>query len=125
MRSVIIDTSAWIEFFNKSGSNIGDKVAKLIEVDKAILIGVVLSELLCSTKNIKESGNIQILPEVLPYADIIPDDWIQTGNTLNRLRKKGITVPLTDTLIATVAKRNNYSILTLDKHFEHLAVLLV
>ena len=38
MKPVIIDTSGWIEFFNKPESKIGDSVAKLIETDNAIII---------------------------------------------------------------------------------------
>lgn len=124
MRPVIIDTSAWIEFFNKPESEIGDSVAKLIETDNAILMGVILAELLCGIRNKKEANTLGDLSEVLPYAHTGPEDWVQVGTTLNHLRKKGITVPLTDALIATVAKRNNYSILTLDKHFTHFAVPL-
>ena len=123
MRPVIIDTSAWIEFFNIPESEIGDSVAKLIETDNAILMGVVLAELLCGTRK-KDSTKLGDLFEVLPYAHTGPEDWVQTGTTLNHLRKKGITVPLTDALIATVAKRSNYSILTLDKHFTHFSVPL-
>ena len=125
MKPVIIDTSGWIEFFNKPESKIGDSAAKLIETDNAIIIGVVLAELLCGSRNKKESNKIQSLTEVLPYANTVPEDWVQAGTTLNNLRKKRITVPLTDALIAAMVKRNNYSILTLDKHFEFLAVSLV
>ncbi len=124
MRPVIIDTSAWIEFFNKSDSEIGDIAAKIIESDNVILMGVVMAELLCGIRNKKEANKLHDLFEVLPYADTVPEDWVQTGTALNHLRKKGITVPLTDALIATVAKRNNYSILTIDSHFTHLSTSL-
>lgn len=40
-----------------------------------------------------------------------------TGIISLELRKKGITVPLTDVLIASVAMRCKMKIYTLDKHF--------
>ncbi|MBX3176285.1 MAG: PIN domain-containing protein [Candidatus Hydrogenedentes bacterium] len=49
-------------------------------------------------------------------------DWETTGNLMRRLREQGITVPLTDALIATVAKRNGIAVLTADDHFRHLGV---
>lgn len=125
MNPVIIDTSAWIEFFNKTDSKIGDTTGKLIETDNAVLMGVVLAELLCGVKKKKEANQLQELMGILPYAGTTQNDWIQTGKTLNQLRKKGITVPLTDVLIASVACRNNFSVLTCDKHFLHLEVDLI
>lgn len=125
MNPVIIDTSAWIEFFNKSDSKVGDMTAKLIESDKAVLMGVVLAELLCGVKKKRETDQLQELREILPYADTTPNDWLNTGKTLNQLRKQGITIPLTDVLIGTVAKRNQFSVLTCDKHFGHLGVDLI
>ena len=41
------------------------------------------------------------------------------------LRSKGITVPVTDALIATLAQRNSVSILTIDKHFDYLSVTVI
>jgi len=37
-----------------------------------------------------------------------------------RLRKSGATIPLTDTLIASVAIRNGASVYTRDKHFNYI-----
>ncbi|MEY4268722.1 MAG: hypothetical protein RIS90_3257, partial [Pseudomonadota bacterium] len=37
----------------------------------------------------------------------------------------GVTLPLSDALIAAVARRNGVPILTADAHFQHLSVGLV
>jgi len=39
----------------------------------------------------------------VPCVEIDPDDWILTGKTLQKLRGKGLSIPLTNVLIATVA----------------------
>ena len=44
-------------------------------------------------------------------------DWIVAGEIGAALRKKGVTVPLADLIIYTVALNNNCSIFTLDSHF--------
>ena len=41
------------------------------------------------------------------------------------LKHKGITVPLTDALIAVIAKRHRVDVVTLDKHFKHLPVVVI
>jgi predicted nucleic acid-binding protein len=48
-----------------------------------------------------------------------------TGNTLRKLRGNGLSIPLTDVLIASIAIRNKMAVLTLDNHFEHLSVELI
>ena len=45
-------------------------------------------------------------------------------NILQKLRSQGITLPLTDALIAVIAQRYQVKVLTIDKHFQHLAVEL-
>ncbi len=42
----------------------------------------------------------------IPILDVTGEDWLATDNTLQALRKKGCTVPLTDVLIASVVQRN-------------------
>ena len=124
MNKVIIDTSAWIDFFRNQTGVTGDAVAALIEQDLAVITGPILSELLQGLKSRQEADNLGELVGILPFIEVIRGDWEQTGGLLRRLRQQGITVPLTDALIATVAKRQRFAVLTLDKHFEHLEVPL-
>lgn len=124
MTEVIIDTSAWIDFFRNKTGAVGDAVTALIEQDRAVITGPVLAELLQGLKNRQESEALDELLDILQFAEIDRTDWEKTGALLRKLRQKGITVPLTDALIAVVAKRNRYGVLTLDRHFEHLEVSL-
>lgn len=122
MNKVIIDTSAWIEFFNKSDSKISNTVYNLIEQNLAVITGPIITEILCGIRNKQELKLLTSLLDVIPCEDIIPSDWIETGMEMNKLRKIGVTIPLTDCLIGTITKRKNYQILTLDKHFDKLSV---
>ena len=49
-------------------------------------------------------------------------DWMAAGWSLGSLRRKGITVPLSDALIATLAERRALDVLTLDAHFDHFEI---
>lgn len=46
--------------------------------------------------------------------------WIEAGKTSFNLRRKGITIPTTDLIIASLAMENNCLILTLDPHFNKI-----
>ena len=119
---VLIDTSAWIDFFRNTGGAAGDVVAELIQLDQAYLTGPVMAELLHGAKGKQEMKSLEEVFATIPILDVTGEDWLATGNTLQALRKRGCTVPLTDVLIASVAQRNNMAVLTLDKHFQDLSV---
>ena len=120
--NVLIDTSAWIDFFRSNSGAAGDVVTDLIRLDKAYLTGPIIAELLHGVRVKKEISQLNFIFTTIPCLEINQNDWKVTGNTLRQLRGKGLSIPLTDVLIASVAIRNNMSVLTLDKHFQHLAV---
>ncbi len=122
MNNVLIDTSAWIDFFRSNSGSAGDLVTDLIRRDNAYITGPVIAELLHGVRGKKEASLLNFLFATIPYLEINQNDWNMTGNTLQKLRKNGLSIPLTDVLIASVAIRNNMAVLTLDKHFQHLTV---
>ena len=120
--SVLIDTSAWIDFFRSYSGLAGDIVADLIRLDKACLSGPIIAELLHGVRGKKEMLQLKFIFSTIPCLEINQNDWQATGNTLRQLRGEGLSIPLTGVLIASIAIRNNIPVLTLDKHFQHLAV---
>ncbi|HID97314.1 MAG TPA: PIN domain-containing protein [Thermodesulfobacteriaceae bacterium] len=120
--NVLIDTSAWIVFFRDTVGTAGDLVVDLIRLDQAYLTGPVMAELLCGARGKQEVKELDTVFGTIPILDVIREDWIKTGTILQDVRKKGVSIPLTDVLIAAVALRNNMAVLTLDKHFQHLPV---
>ena len=124
MTKTLIDTSAWIDFFRNSSSRYADAVTTLIEQDAAVITGPVISELLQGLKTQREAETLGELLNVITCIDVSHEDWIITGALLGKLRRNGITVPLTDALIAIVAKQNKCNVLTIDQHFKHLGVPL-
>lgn len=124
MSGVLLDTSAWIDFLRPGGGALAEQVADLIEGDRALLCGVVVAELLQGAKGGREEKQVGYLIARLPRLATTEEDWDEAGRVLNGLRRRGITVPLTDALIAVIAKRCNVEILTADQHFKHLPVVL-
>ena len=120
MQGVVIDTSVWIDFFRSGSGKVADSVARLIDADQAVMTGPVMAELLRGVRGDREGRQLKTLLEALLYVEVVRADWEETGNTLQKLRTRGITLPLTDALIATIALRLRLPVLTLDKDFNYL-----
>ncbi len=117
---VLVDTSIWIEFFNRDKSVIADSLEKLIMEDKVVVAGIVLTELLQGTKNEKEFHAVLDTMTALPFLESRMNTWIEAGRISFSLRRKGITIPTTDIIIASLAIENNCKIYTMDPHFDKI-----
>ena len=117
--NVLIDTSAWVEFF-RGHSKIAETVTSLIETGRASLCGVIYYELLQGAKDDEEALHLPNALSALKYFEMTPDTWIQAGHVAVRLRRKGITLPMSDILVGIVAMEHGLQVLTLDKHFNSI-----
>lgn len=117
---ILVDTSAWIDYFNKPNSKIGKAVEKIIKQEKAFIAGIILTELLQGARAQEEYDVLLDSMLALPVLETELDTWIETGELAFTLRRQGITIPTTDLIIATLALRDNCAILTLDHHFQKI-----
>ena len=114
---VLVDTSAWIEFFRKKAPY-HKAIIELIDSRRICCTGIVLAELIQGAKSQKE---LDVLKEFLYVFDFLHDStemWKKAGELSFLLRQKGETVGLADCYISVVASSNNVKLLTLDKHFD-------
>lgn len=116
---VLVDTSVLIEFFKGQGS-ISDAVSNLLQTNRVVITGIIIAELMQGMKNLKEELSFDDLLYGVHTFEVSTDIWIKAGRTALALRKKGITLPLTDVAIASIAIEHNLSVFTLDKHFEQI-----
>ncbi len=124
MEPVLIDTCVWIDFFKFQTGPLGSEVTQLIDSNLAAITGVVIAELLQGLKTETESKRLERLLHSIHYLKTEERDWINAGQRSQQLRTKGVTLPLTDMLMATIAQRHAVAILTIDKHFQHLPISL-
>jgi len=118
--NVLVDTSIWIEYFNKPDSNAGKSLENLLKKGRVFLTGIILTELLQGAKIEKEFESILESMLALPFLETTINTWIQSGRISFALRKKGITIPTTDLIIASLSLENNCKIFTLDLHFNKI-----
>jgi predicted nucleic acid-binding protein len=123
--SVLVDTSIWIEYFNRSESEAGAHLEYLIRKKIACISGVILTELLQGARLEKELNALLENLTALPFLDSTLDTWIRAGKISFSLRRKGITIPTTDLVIASLAIENDASVFTLDPHFEKIPDLKI
>ncbi len=117
---IIVDTSVWVDFFNHPQSSITFYVKNLLRNRRVTMVGMILSELLQGIKNPKENRLVQQSLAKLPYLEIIRDDWQKAGELSAALRRKGLTLPLSDLVIGAIAIRTSLEIFTTDQHFKKI-----
>ncbi|NLC68299.1 MAG: PIN domain-containing protein [Clostridiaceae bacterium] len=116
---IIIDTSIWVEYFkNKAG--IVEFIDNGLDNGCIYITGPIISELLQGVKSDKELNMLSKCIDADPGFKIDTKDWIDAGVMSYSLRKKGYAIPLTDILIAVIAKNNDAAVYTLDKHFSYI-----
>jgi len=117
---VVVDTSAWIPFFNRPDSTPKYIIEDLIDRGEAAIVGVVLAELLQGCRSPGERAELKEALLALPYLGVSQATWIAAGEISGGLLRKGITLPLTDLIIAAVAIEHRCSVYSLDAHFQRI-----
>lgn len=122
MSKVVVDTSAWVEFFRPQGdAGLKEVVKPLIYNGSVLLPGLIRAEILRGTKSTEEYEMLDDLLKGLQYLPVAEDFWERLSLFSFDLLRKGVTVPLTDTYIALVAIENGASLLHRDHHFDVIA----
>ncbi len=121
---ILADTSAWIEFF-KLKSAIGDRLEALIVEDSVWLCSVVMFELLQGVKSEAEKSVILDTLSNLAYVEMSQSLWQKSAVLAASLKKKGITLPLSDIFISSIAIEHDLLVFTLDKHFKQVPGLRI
>jgi len=117
---VIADTSVWIEYFKGGHEPVRRALRDLIRSAQAILVGVVLTEVLQGCRSSKEADTVLSKLAGLRFLETTFSTWKSAGDLSASLRRKGITLPLSDLVIAALALEHQCEVLTLDPHFEQV-----
>jgi hypothetical protein len=114
---IIVDTSIWIEYFKNNPDTVAI-IDKSLLAGTVFMVGPVLSELLQGVKTEKELEKLTGCIDAVPFIECVFPDWQLAGLISFKLRKNGLTIPLTNLLIAAISINNRASVYTLDHHFK-------
>ncbi len=71
-------------------------------------------------KNPREAHLVKSSLESLPFMEIEMAVWQKAGETSAELRREGLTIPLSDIIIASAAIIGGCEVFTLDPHFDRI-----
>lgn len=92
----------------------------LIDADEVALVGVVLAELLQGCRTPSERTTLSESLLALLYFEVAQTTWLRTGDLSAQLLRKGVTLPLSDLLIAALAIEHDCRVYSLDTHFKKI-----
>ena len=118
----LVDTSAWLFALRKDFvPKVKDRIDHLLKENIIITTGIIKLELLGGTKTKNE---FQRLKTRLDSLDMVETDtalWEKAYQLSFELRRKGITVPYTNILIAACALQTESTVVHADAHFDLMA----
>lgn len=118
---VLVDTSCWIEYLNRPGTEIATTVESLVREDRAALTGIVLAEVSQGARTEHELSELHEALGAVVWIGITRGTYARAGGLAFELRRKGITVPITDCVIAAASESTGGCVLSLDAHFQEIA----
>jgi predicted nucleic acid-binding protein len=121
---ILLDTSALIEFLNRTGSRHDKAVEALIANDAEIAIAeITLTEVLQGIRNERDYREVRASLTTFPiYSLKDHDSYIKAADIYRKCRSKGLTIRSTvDLLIAQTAIEHKTELMHNDRDFEAIA----
>ncbi len=116
---ILIDTSAWIASFKKTGNHeLKEFMRQSIISGLAVTSPIIILELLQGCRSIGERDALKIKLESLDILSINLSVWEQAYELGFSLRRKGLTIPTVDLIIAALAIENKNLLVHHDEHYE-------
>ncbi|HUP42671.1 MAG TPA: PIN domain-containing protein [Thermoanaerobaculia bacterium] len=119
---ILLDTSALIEYYRPSGdAAVRSTVAEAIAADLAAVNGIIQVEMLAFASGEEERRLLEDDFEAFHHLDLSRKQFDRACELGFALRRRGVTVPATDLIIAASAILSQAEILHVDGHFDRIA----
>lgn len=116
----LVDTSAWLFALRRDANpEIKSRLDNLLRDDAIAIMGMIKLELLGGTRTAEESNRLKNRLDALMHISVEePSLWDLASDIAFNLRRKGLTIPYTDILIASAAIKGDLILLHADNHFD-------
>ncbi len=119
---ILIDTSVWIDVLKGTANQkLTDFVGTHVINENVAIIDLIRYELLIGCKTNREFSDLIFYLSKLEQIVFNHDSWNDLIDFGYNLKRKGLTIPLTDVMISYVAIKNNLELLHNDRHFNLIA----
>lgn len=120
--SFLVDTSALILALRKTFvPAVKERIDHLLKENAIITTGMIKLEILGGTKTETEFQRLKRRLDALDSVETDTPLWEKSYDLAFKLRRKGITVPYTDILIAACALKTGSTVVHADAHFDLMA----
>ena len=116
---ILVDTSAWIDFFRGKGS-LAARVDDALATNEAALCGPIITELRRGLRSPSERRKLIPLLDGCHRLEQPAELWEEAGELGYVLARKGVTVKTLDLLIATYALSHGVGLLASDADFDSM-----
>lgn len=120
-RGVLLDTSIWVRYLRPGGyEDIKAEVKRVLLAERVFTCWVVKAELLVGARDDEAFERLSAELGALEEIPITPEVWLGAARLGYNLRRRGLTVPLPDLLIAQAAVVGKLQLWHADEHFEKI-----
>lgn len=117
---ILLDSSVVIEYLQT-----GDpKLFGLFQAHQAAICGVTRAEVLNGARSSKHRTRLVLALNAFHPLATPESAWDDVGDNLGLLRSRGVTVPLADVIIVTLAILNDIELWARDAHFQLIQTVL-
>jgi predicted nucleic acid-binding protein len=121
-KPVLVDTSTWLHALRReSVPVIKSRVDELLRDNMVVTTAMIKLEILGGTRTDKEFQRLKNYLQALDDLKIGGQQWEKAYELSFNLRRKGLTVPYTDILIAACALTEDLTLMHVDTHFDAIA----
>lgn len=115
----LVDTSVWIFALRKDPvPQIRNRIDLLLKEDVVLTTGIIKLEILAGARTDKDYRRLKSRFDALESLETDDDLWQNACEHAFTLRRKGLTAPSTDILVATCALQAGATLLHADAHFD-------
>lgn len=120
MRPVLVDSSAWVDFFRGRADAVR-RLDALLADDRAATTGVIAAEVVSAARTRSEFDELRALFAALPQARPPDDLWDRVAESRFALARQGVRAHHVDLAIAVTAAASGHQLLTRDRDFVAIA----
>ncbi len=117
---VLVDTSVWIEYLDRLNPLIRADLVEFLRRGEVATGGLVVAELRQGSRSAVQVKAILDAMEPLIYLEADQRTWLRAGELAAEGAARGHKLEIGDCLLAAIAMREDCSLFSLDRDFEHI-----